>query len=125
MTFKTRLIAQRFRITTDQFIPAWKTLVANEQEEKPQTLIEALDSIGLKAEVDVDGNVKGVKWNTDLNAYHLEEFLQEIAPFVKAKSYLKFLDEFGGLTLYRFDGGQIKIKETNLQAEEEDEEENI
>lgn len=130
MSYKTHLIYQKFLINTDQFVSAWKALLAKEHgvtqdfygTHRPRTLVEVLDGVGLKAEVDEDGNVVKLVWDGDTNAYHLEEFLRDVAPYVQKGGVLKFHDEYGELTTYRFTGSQVDI-ETISMKEDDDEEE--
>ena len=131
MTYKTHLISQKFRISTDQFVPAWKALLAKEHgvtqdfsgTHRPRTLVEVLDGVGLVAEVDEGGNVVKLVWDRDSNAYHLEEFFQDIAPYIQKGSFLKFHDEYGDLITYRFTGNRVEIETISMQEDDGEEEE--
>jgi hypothetical protein len=128
MSYQTHLIDQRFRIKTDQFVPAWKVLLAKEYgvthdfmgEHRPRTLVEVLDGVGLRAEVDEEGNVKAVEWDSGTGGYHLEEFLKDIAPYVHHGSYLKFHDQYGDLTAYRFRNGQVNIETVSMKEDDDE-----
>lgn len=128
MSYKTHLIGQRFRIKTDQFVLAWKVLLAKKYgvtqdyfgTHFPRTLVEVLDGVGLRAEVDDQGNIKSVEWNSDTNGYHIQEFIKAIAPYVNKGSYLKFHDEYGQITIYRFNGTGVDQETTGGEDDEEE-----
>jgi len=111
MSYQMHLIDQRFTIKTGRFVQSWKVLLVKEYGvthdfmgvHRPRTL------------VDEGGNVKGVEWDSATSEYHLEEFLKDIAPYVHYGSYLKFHDQYGDLTIYRFRSGEVKIETIGMK----------
>jgi len=114
MSFKGHLTKSKLVIRYEKFLPAWKEMRVkhgmNEgrwQKEYARSLIEILSFNGFEAEVNDEGDIVDVNFGDDLNLYHVDDFLRDLAPYVEDGSYLRFLTEYDTSDRYEFLDGRL------------------
>lgn len=122
MSYNLHCVKDKILIRADQFVPAWKSLLASplwrDDAKKPRTFIEMCDQIGFHPSVDADGNIIKLGWTESLSGYVVDDFFMLIAQFVEFGT-MHFVSEHGVFLTYQFHDMVLDAGSKNLNEEEE------